>query len=220
MVIVAHPKSRQSEESIPATQETIRAAVLREMRDWLLQVKNQTGKVGKYAMSLAIKKNERAQERLEGSNDDLETADAIPDRESEEGNTWCFKRFNTWLITLDLDLIVASDAHIDFTPLHQCLHIHNVLGKRNLLKLIYDENRRLQADLLLKRSFDFQGEDLEPFESYLENMAGFFIVEAIVMESTTDLRSRNHVMKTFIPWENRFYKLIGWNALGRRRNEA
>ncbi len=55
------------------------------MRDWFLQVKNQTGKVGKYAMSLAIKKNERAQERLEGSNEDLEAADGMPDRESEEG---------------------------------------------------------------------------------------------------------------------------------------
>jgi hypothetical protein len=75
---------KKTEESIPATQESIRAAVLREMRDWLLQVKNQTGKVGKYAMSLAIKKNERAQER-EGSNEDLEAADGMPDRESEEG---------------------------------------------------------------------------------------------------------------------------------------
>jgi hypothetical protein len=165
----------KTEESIPATQESIRAAVLREMRDWLLQVKNQTGKVGKYAMSLAIKKNERAQERLEGSNEDLEAADGMPDRESEE------------------DLKIASDAHIDFTPLHQCLHIHNVLSKRNLLKLVYDENRRLQADSLLKKSFNFLGDDLGPFEMYLENMAGFFIVEAIVMESTTDLRSRNHV---------------------------
>lgn len=91
------------------------------------------------------------------------------------------------------DLKIASDAHIDFTPLHQCLHIHNVLGKRNLLKLVYDENRRFQADSLLKKAFNFTGNDLGPFEMYLENMAGFFIVEAIVMESTTDLRSRNHV---------------------------
>ena len=48
------------------------------------------------------------------------------------------------------------------------------------------------------------GNDLGPFEMYLENMAGFFIVEAIVMESTTDLRSRNHVR-----FKMRFLKQFG-----------
>ena len=60
--------------SIPVTQEVIRTSVLREMRDWLLKVKDQTYKVGKYALSLTIKKFER--------NDDLLSQEDI----NEQGN--------------------------------------------------------------------------------------------------------------------------------------
>ena len=36
-----------------------------------------------------------------------------------------------------------DSAQIDFTPLFQCIHIHDVLNKRVQLKLEFDESRRV-----------------------------------------------------------------------------
>ena len=131
-------------------------------------------------MNLITKKNELAQETMEASNEDLHI-----DVDQTDSNQ-----------DLNRDANLEAEAQVDFTPLHQCIHIHEVLGKRNLLKLIYDENRRLQIEILLKKTFNFQGTDLKPFKDYMERISGFFIVEAIVMESTTEFRSRYHVSST------------------------
>jgi hypothetical protein len=82
---------------------------------------------------------------------------------------------------------------VDFTPLHQCYHIHQFLGKSNLLRSLFDENRRLQADNVFQKTFSFQGNDLEPFKKYMYSVAGFFIIESIVMATTYDFRSRRNV---------------------------
>ena len=88
---------------------------------------------------------------------------------------------------------MESESRVDFTPLHQCLHIHDYLGKKALLKTIYDENRRLQADSIIKKDFNFHDNQLKSFYNYIENISGFFIIEAIVMESTREFRSRHSV---------------------------
>ena len=38
----------------------------------------------------------------------------------------------------------VNDVKIDFTPLYQCLHIHEVLGKISELKDKFDENRNVR----------------------------------------------------------------------------
>lgn len=177
------PKTGNSVESIPLTQEVIRTAVLREMRDWLLKVKDQSSLVGRYAMSLTLKKNEIAQETMDAS-------------VSEQINLTSENSVNSQNSEAQFDLEAA--AQVDFTPLYQCIHIHDVLGKRNLLKIVYDENRRLQAEAIMKKSFTFDDSDLQSFHEYMEYVSGFFIVDALVIESTTDFRSRYHVIFTIV----------------------
>jgi hypothetical protein len=46
--------------------------------------------------------------------------------------------------TIDVDL---DSAKIDFTPLFNCIHIHDVLNKRVQLKLEFDESRRVTSPL-------------------------------------------------------------------------
>lgn len=38
----------------------------------------------------------------------------------------------------------VNDVKIDYTPLYQCLHIHEVLGKISELKDKFDENRNVR----------------------------------------------------------------------------
>ena len=101
-------------DSIPVTQEIIRTAVLREMRDWFLILKGQTLIVGKQAMNLALKKTELCLENY--SQEEMENEQENPEYSQ--------------------DLIFDTDSLVDFTALHQCIHIHEVLGKGNLLKVL------------------------------------------------------------------------------------
>jgi hypothetical protein len=100
-------------ESIPVTQEIIRTAVLREMRDWFLTLKDSSNLLGKEALSLEIKHKELQLEKY--------SSDENLDGQREEIN--------------DEDLIFDPTTIIDFTPLHQCIHIHDFLGKGNILKV-------------------------------------------------------------------------------------
>ncbi len=73
------------------------------------------------------------------------------------------------------------------------------------MQLIYDENRRIQSENLLKRGFTFEKGENKEFQEYMEGVAGFFIIEAVVMESTQDFRSRHQVEQL---WEISTTKLL------------
>ena len=102
-------------ESIPYTQEIIRRAVLREMRDWFLLLKESTNLVGKEALRLELRKTELQLEKY--------SSDGYMNEGVAEAN--------------DKDVIFDTDSLIDFTPLHQCIHIHAFLGKGTLLKVVF-----------------------------------------------------------------------------------
>lgn len=91
------------------------------------------------------------------------------------------------------DSHVQDEVQIDFTPLYQCIHIHDVLGKRAQLKVEFEENRRLQADLVIKSTFSVKNGNILEFQRYIQNVAGFFVVEATLMSATQDFRSRSSV---------------------------
>jgi len=57
----------------------------------------------------------------------------------------------------------------------------------------------------LKKSFTFKHGENQEFQEYMEGVAGFFIIEAIVMESTEDFRSRHQVEQL---WEISTTKLV------------
>ncbi|KAJ3293592.1 hypothetical protein HK104_004344 [Borealophlyctis nickersoniae] len=97
------------------------------------------------------------------------------------------------------DALNNDEIKVDFRPLHQCLHIHDVLGKRGEFTANYEENRKLQAALVLAARFSFKDGDLTGFQTYLHDVVGFFIIEAVVLNSTENFRSRTGVE---LLWEN------------------
>ncbi|KAL2919846.1 Rab GTPase-binding exocyst subunit S15 [Polyrhizophydium stewartii] len=87
----------------------------------------------------------------------------------------------------------SDDVHLDFTALFQCIHIHDVLGKRTQFKAEYEENRKLQSEIMIGTAFSLKGDDIGGFERYIQQIAGFFVIEATVMSATIDFRSRASV---------------------------
>ena len=84
---------------------------------------------------------------------------------------------------------ILDEVNIDFKPLFRCLHIHDSLGKRAEFRLSYEEDRRAQANLALSTPLNLRTGVIAPFETLLADVTGFFIIEHIIMHSTTDFRS-------------------------------
>lgn len=75
-----------------------------------------------------------------------------------------------------------DEVRIDFEPLYQCIHIHDVLDLREELQKNYQEDRRAQANLLLSQGLSFHPSN-STFPSLLEEVVGFFLVEHHVLDT-------------------------------------
>ncbi|KAI8922248.1 exocyst complex subunit Sec15-like-domain-containing protein [Powellomyces hirtus] len=175
--------AKHMQDYIPVMQENIREVVLEEVQNWLVNIRENTRAIGRLAMDhVAAKKGKtkhKTGELLRGvsaSGSSMNLGPPLDVSVTEEDND-----------TFDVDV------KIDFRPLYQCLHIHEVLNKRNELRTHYEEKRRMQANILLTQKFSFQDGNLTAFQMYLYDVVGFFIIEAAVMNSTQNFRSRGGV---------------------------
>lgn len=75
-----------------------------------------------------------------------------------------------------------EEVRIDFEPLYQCIHIHDVLDLREELQKNYQEDRRAQANLLLSQGLSFLPTN-STFPALLEEVVGFFLVEHHVLDT-------------------------------------
>ncbi|KAF9908272.1 hypothetical protein BX616_000194, partial [Lobosporangium transversale] len=94
---------------------------------------------------------------------------------------------------MGVDILDADQVNIDFKSLYQCLHIYDELGQRSELRASYAEDRRAQAKLTLSSmtTFNVKDRSTDQFESLLQDIVGFFIVEHIILYSTTNFRTQS-----------------------------
>ncbi|KAJ3054452.1 hypothetical protein HK097_001794 [Rhizophlyctis rosea] len=174
--------AKQMQERIPRLQEKIQEAVLQEMKEWFVRIRENTQKIGKLALEHTSVKQERIRDKrvrqargatVSASSVNLGTSFEMVINEEDES-----------------DALNNDEIKVDFRPLHQCLHIHDVLNKRAEFTAQYEENRKLQAALVLAAKFSFKDSNLTGFQIYLHDVVGFFIVEAVILNSTENFRSR------------------------------
>ncbi|KAI8926727.1 exocyst complex subunit Sec15-like-domain-containing protein [Entophlyctis helioformis] len=187
--------SRQIHEWIPFMQNQIREAVVEELNQWFVTVRESTDVVGRLAMELTVLRQDRATEILASSRSLNKAGHSINVGTSME------MAINE---EYDMDALDSNEVHLEFTPLFQCIHIHDVLGKRSQFKAEYEENRRLQSEVIIGTVFSLRDGDLSGFERYIQQIAGFFVIEATVISSTLDFRSRSSVETL---WESAVNKM-------------
>ncbi|KAI9269850.1 exocyst complex subunit Sec15-like-domain-containing protein [Sporodiniella umbellata] len=67
------------------------------------------------------------------------------------------------------------------------------LGKPNEFKNSYSEDRRAQANLALSTPINLRDGNLTTFETLLEDIVGFFIIEHMILHNTTEFRNQTEV---------------------------
>ncbi|OJD12594.1 hypothetical protein AJ78_06837 [Emergomyces pasteurianus Ep9510] len=162
--------------SVPATQKAIAEAVMADLNTWLYRIREMSQYLGEIALYHTDLRKTRQKERAELNpyfrQFRLNSAIELVSDEHEE-----------------FDLLQNDDLQVDFTPLFECLHIHQSLGQMDKFRVEYAMTRRRQKELLLPASISLVDEDGASLHTLLEEIAGFAIVERSTMKKIPNLRS-------------------------------
>jgi exocyst complex component 6 len=166
------------QKSIPASQKAISEAVMNDLNTWLYRIRETSQFLGEVAFYHTELRRTRQKERTEAKpneylrNFKLNSAIELVFDESEE-----------------FDVLDNEELQVDFTPLFECLHIHEALGQSDKFRAEYAATRRRQKELLLPSSVNLLEDDENSLSSLLEGIAGFAIIEKATMRRTPNLRS-------------------------------
>ncbi|KXX78657.1 Exocyst complex component sec15 [Madurella mycetomatis] len=165
------------QKSIPASQKSISEAVMSDLNTWLFRIREASQLVGEVAFFHTQERRGRQKERAE--------IDGFLNR---------FKLNSAIELVFDesneFDVLYNEEVQVDFTPLHEALHIHDALGQVEKFRAEYAATRRQQKDLIMPSSENiFAEDDDESLKELLECIAGFAIVEKATMQRAPMVRS-------------------------------
>ncbi|KAK2811875.1 hypothetical protein FQN50_001913 [Emmonsiellopsis sp. PD_5] len=162
--------------SVPATQKAIAEAVMSDLNTWLYRIREMSQYLGEIALYHTDLRKSRQKERADANpylqQFRLNSAIELVSDEHEE-----------------FDLLQNEDLQVDFTPLFECLHIHQSLGQMDKFRVEYASTRRRQKELLLPPSITLADEDGASLHTLLEEITGFAIVERSTMKKIPNIRS-------------------------------
>ncbi|ORX51321.1 exocyst complex subunit Sec15-like protein [Hesseltinella vesiculosa] len=168
-------------QTIPVRENIVKDEVTAELKGWLARVREISREIG----SMAMQRMQDRQDRWR-----TKTADNPKLKHLQHHNV---NSAIEMVINEGLEASMIDNINIDFEPLFRCIHIYNTLGLRQEFKTSYEEDRRAQANLALSAPIHLREGSFKAFETLLQDVVGFFMIEHIVLHSTTDFRSQSEV---------------------------
>ncbi|KAL8694504.1 MAG: hypothetical protein Q9218_000834 [Villophora microphyllina] len=161
--------------SVPATKRLVADAVMADLSTWLYRIRETSEFLGEVAFYHTEQRRTRQKERAGKIapliNCQLNSAvESVADEDEE------------------FDILDNEDVQVDFTPLFECMHIHDTLDQTEKFKVDYAATRRQQKELLMPTSVSLVDSDGSSLSQLLEGIAGFSIVEKATMKKLPDLR--------------------------------
>lgn len=165
------------EKSVPATQKLIGEAVMADLNTWLYRIRESSQFLGEVAFWYTEKRRERNEARSEAD-----------------------PRFRKFRLNSAMELVAdetddfdilnndVTEINVDFTPLFECMHIHETLGKSDYFRTEYAATRRRQKDLIIPSTLKLLDDDCGDLSSMLEGIAGFAIIEKSTISKTHNFR--------------------------------
>lgn len=189
---------RHLEKRIPLIKDSIKKRVMADVNEWLLQIRNKGGKIGKFAMEQTQAEIKQRDELLKlRQMDARDYTDAIISRRtrakvSGSASSKTPSSPSTFMSADANDITEQSvfdnpSVHVTFAPLYQCSYIFDSLGEKDEFRKYYRENRKLQSRLVLQLPEGKQF--MQDYESFLHEIVGFFIIEATVLQTSNELIS-------------------------------
>ncbi|KAI8877265.1 exocyst complex subunit Sec15-like protein [Backusella circina FSU 941] len=168
-------------QGIPVMQTKIKNTITDSLKEWLASVRQVSRKIGQEAMDRMQKRQDRWRTKTTEN-------PKLKNLQHHQVNSAIEMVVNEGLETSILD-----DVNIDFEPLYRCIHVYASLGKRQEFKTSYSEDRRAQANLALSTPINLRNGNFTPFETLLQDIVGFFIIEHMILHNTIDFRNQAEV---------------------------
>jgi len=188
-------------DQIPKLRTSIKEASMRELKDFLENIRKYSPKIGEIAMRHTAEK----------SNVDP-TIVSCPDAQRFMLMT---PQPNPFTGEVDYEGQSESTHHaeadlsaqdlVDFSPVYKCLHIYTVLGERDEFEKYYRKQRRQQATLTLQPPANMY-ESIEGYKVYFHGIVGFFVCEDHVLNTGNGLITRGHLDEV---WASASSKIFG-----------
>lgn len=176
------------EKRVPVIKTHIEMKVCSEVNEWLVHIRSTAKDIGQMAIGHAASARQRDEDML------------ARQRRAEEQS---FLGLADFTYTLDVQEIhEESVLKFDLAPLYRAYHIHTCLGIQEQFREYYYKNRSLQlsSDLQIPSAQPF----LESHQTFLAQIAGYFIVEDRVLRTAGGLLSSSQVE---IMWETAVEKI-------------
>lgn len=162
--------------SVPATKKLVADAVMADLNTWLFRIRETSHFLGEVAFyhieQRRTQQKERAEKTIALSNFKLNSAVELVADEDDE-----------------FDILENEDVQVDFTPLFECMHIHDALDQTEKFKIEYAATRRQQKELLMPTSITLIDPEGASLSELLEGIAGFAIIEKATIKKAPTLRS-------------------------------
>ncbi|KAF2094022.1 exocyst complex component Sec15 [Rhizodiscina lignyota] len=166
------------EKSVPATQKMIGDAVMADLNTWLYRIREASQYLGEVAFYHTDMRRTRLKERMDkDSNMTKFRLNSAIDLVADEADEF------------DILNNEETETQVDFSPLFECIHIHETLGQIDRFRHEYAATRKSQKDLVIPDSVRLLDEDEADLSSLLESIAGFAIVEKATMRKMHNFRA-------------------------------
>lgn len=164
------------QKSVPATKRAIADAVMKDLNTWLYRIRETSQFLGEVAFYATEQRMSRQKARAEQASSlegyGLNSAVELVSDEDVE-----------------FDVLDNDDVSVDFTPLHEAMHIHGALGQSDKFRHEYATTRRQQKELLMSTQISLADPEESSLSELLEGIAGFAIIERATTKRAPGLRS-------------------------------
>ncbi|XP_017765852.1 PREDICTED: exocyst complex component 6B isoform X2 [Eufriesea mexicana] len=178
--------SSQITQQIPQLRENIKDASMSDLRDFLENIRKHSPKIGEVAMR-------HTQEQL------IVEAEIIG-RKKKRSHT-------TNSLSNESEEELSAQDLMDFSPVYRCMHIYTVLREGETFKIYYRQQRKQQARLVLQPPINMH-ESISGYQTYLQGIVGFFVVEDHILNTGNGLATRVYLDEL---WQMALSKIV--NAL-------
>lgn len=187
---------------VPKIRETIKNESMKDLKDFLENIRQLTSKIGEIAMRNTALQHKSKEFSLVLNSDhygDIKGSYFLNNLESTSEKTDSQKLSNeNDLNNGDLSLLneeLSATDIVDFSPVYRCLHIFGCLGARDQFENYYRQQRQQQAVLILQ-SISSSPELLftaANFRNYLFGVVGFFVIEDHLLNTSSGLVTKQYL---------------------------
>ncbi|KAL0250527.1 hypothetical protein I308_102705 [Cryptococcus tetragattii IND107] len=185
--------------SLPSLRLSIKDAVTASTKTWLFDVRESCATVGKLALEQMAMRTKKWRMK----------------REKEGGVRLARVGGPLELLILLVDALDNDEIKVDFKPLYHCIYIYEALGQKPELQRSYQEDRKTQATLILTSRLSTTPSTLvNTLPLLMQELVGFFIIEAHVLDTMPDFRTQRDVDELWDEMCRRIVEVMGQGLKG------